>query len=145
MAWQYDPQDLSQGPDGVWTQLPDMATGRWYPAVLQLGNDTNDLIVAGGSAWATSSAAQNLDDYEVWRPGVGWVAKPAGASGTNNCGLNDLRRWCGISTASAGTPWRLPAYASMRTGRWPRLRSIPAPIASITADHIPLVNSDADG
>ncbi len=102
LALRYDPQDLTQTPHGRWTLLPDMAVRPWYPSATILGNG---MISVDGGVDDTNfgGVRQELNDFEIWDPTAnggagGWKAK-SGPQNTNNCGLNDLRRWCGPATA----------------------------------------------
>jgi len=67
----------------MWTKLPDMATGRWYPTSTLLPN--NDVLVVSGEnhtahrsllpqVWQTSTGSyRNLTSAEKWLPLYPWM------------------------------------------------------------------------
>lgn len=63
LAYFYEPD---QGSVGTWNRLPDLEALRWYPTVLQLGDDR--LMVAGGQS-DTRDFTRN--DYELFDPQTG--------------------------------------------------------------------------
>ncbi len=59
----YDP---SAGPNGSWIPQADMATERWYPGVVRIGN--GQILVLGGT---NDSALPTLNNYEAFDPATG--------------------------------------------------------------------------